>query len=136
MFQILFDERGVQKISLSNDSTSAAIAKRRVEFLNLVQPLVLAFDDLVKDIAAEFHKRHLDMPSEEELFSKEKGRLAFLWVDFIREHVGDFVDIEANRNLLESSITRRGEPITAETLELAFVLERKNLWVGSEKSRR
>jgi hypothetical protein len=127
MYQILFDERGVQKVALPNDSTSAAIAKRRVEFLHLVQPLVLAFDDLVKNVAIEYRERHPDLPSEQELVEKEKDRLAFVWTDFIREHTEDFCNCEANRNVLESSITRRNEEVTAETLELAFVLEQKNL---------
>lgn len=127
MYQILFDERGVHKIALPNNSTSAAIAKRRVEFLNLVQPLVLAFDDLVKQVAAEYHQLHPDLPTEEELFAHEKDRIAFLWVDFIREHTDDFFDCEANRHMLESSVAQRGEPITAETLEMTFVLERENL---------
>jgi hypothetical protein len=127
MFQMTFDERGVQKIALPNDSTSAAIAKRRIEFLNLVQPLVLAFDDLVKQVAAEYRARHPEMPSEEELQAGENERLAFLWVDFIREHTDDFHDCEANRNLLEGSIMHRNEAVTAETLELSFVLEQKNL---------
>jgi hypothetical protein len=127
MYQLLFDESGVRKVGLTSDSKSAAIAKRRVEFLNLIEPLVMTFDHFIKTVAAEYRERRPDTPSEEELLRQEKDRLAFLWVDFIREHTGDFFDCEANRSLLEQSTTQRGEAITAETLELAFMLEQKNL---------
>jgi len=93
----------------------------------MLGPVITVLNEIVRETASEFRAEHPKMPSDEEVIAEEKGRLAFLWLDFIREHTDDFLDCEANRSVLEDSIMRRGEGITPESLEVAFVLEKNNL---------
>jgi hypothetical protein len=128
MYQIVFDESRIRKVSLlPGDAASAAVAKRRREFLQLLGPVITVFNEVIRETAAEFRAEHPNMPSDAEMIAEEKERLGFLWIDFVREHTDDFLDCEANRSLLEDTILQRGEGITAETLEVAFVLEKNSL---------
>ena len=127
MYQIVFDESGIRKVSLlPGDAASAAAAKRRANFLQMLGPVITVFNEVIRETAAEFRAEHPNMPSDAEMIADEKERLGFLWIDFIREH-DDFLDCEANRSVLEDSIMRRGEGVTPESLEVAFVLEKDNL---------
>jgi hypothetical protein len=126
MYRIEFGESGVTRIAPFGTSMSAEVAKRRADFLEAVGPIVLAFNELVKEAAAQFHQDNPGLEPEDVLLAQEQERLNTMWHDFARQHPG-LVAIEANRNVLMQSVSHRNEAISPDSLELAYGRERNNL---------
>jgi hypothetical protein len=126
MYRIEFSEAGITRIAPAGTSMTAEVAKRRADFLEAVGPIVLAFNELIKETAAQFHQDNPGLEPEDVLLAQEQDRLDLLWHDFVRQHP-ELVAIEANRNLLMQSIAHRSEVVTPDSLEVAYQRERNNL---------
>jgi hypothetical protein len=126
MYRIEFSEAGVTQIAPPHTSMSAEVAKRRADFLDAVAPVVLAFHDLIKETAVQFHQDHPGMEPEEVLLAQERERLDLLWHDFIRQHP-ELIAIDSNRSLLLGSISAKNQAVSPDSLELAFQREQNHL---------
>ena len=125
-FILFFNRIGLIGVRAPEDACQAA-AKSDIEFLERIAPALQVLDESIRKTELDFIASNPGYQDDlRERAEAERVERDTLWLEFFLAH-RDITQIEANRDVLESTIKQAGLTLTPANLEWALIAQKHNL---------